>query len=607
MKKIYLSLVCLTAISASTIAQTSRVVSEKSQKHFTGTEVVSQKAKPQTNLMKADPVWSDDFSTPANWVMTNTSNPDIDWTIETNPGAIPNAAASLYPFASATASNGYALINSDGIPGNTDNDGTPTIAEITTATPIDLSAYSNVVLTFSHNYRWYLDTRGFRVSPDNGATWVEYEITNFDGYPNLQNSANPENEVYNISDVAGGQSQVLIQFYYNDNDIWAWYWAVDDVAIYEQPDNDIQILSAYAAGTNNEGTEYGRTMINHLDDSYLFGAQVYNFGVNDQTGIEVDVDYTSFGTNLVFGTILSGDTLVVESEETPTLALGVYEGLFTGTSNEEVIVDFLDNNVYARDFAVTTMEYSQDGIGIYPEADLVLSSIGTGSFTDATDGLFIGAWYHVKETDNFSGVKIMLAPGTVADAFVMAHILDTANVLADDMTPMYSSPEYYITATDISNGYAIVNFPSLVSLNPGCYYAAVECFSGGGVNDVYIYDDVTVAQPSVASIIHIAGDATYTNGNAIGVRLMADDSAELNENTLEGVNIYPNPSEGIVTISNDLSVENTITVMDLTGKVVATKVASSATTVDLTAVGTGVYLVEVSNANGKKVERVVIK
>jgi len=76
---------------------------------------------------------------------------------------------------------------------------------------------------------------------------------------------------------------------------------------------------------------------------------------------------------------------------------------------------------------------------------------------------------------------------------------------------------------------------------------------------------------------------------------------------VKGVNVYPNPSEGIVTISNDLNAENTITVTDMTGKVVLTKVSSSATTVDLSKVGTGVYMVEVSNENGKKVERVVIR
>ena len=70
-------------------------------------------------------------------------------------------------------------------------------------------------------------------------TWIEIdEISNDNSYsyPN-QSSDNPHLSTYDISSVAGGMSEVLVQFYYNDNDIWAWYWAVDDIAISELPDN----------------------------------------------------------------------------------------------------------------------------------------------------------------------------------------------------------------------------------------------------------------------------------------------------------------------------------------------------------------------------------
>ena len=90
--------------------------------------------------------------------------------------------------------------------------------------------------------------------------------------------------------------------------------------------------------------------------------------------------------------------------------------------------------------------------------------------------------------------------------------------------------------------------------------------------------------------------------------LIINNSASVtNVSGLEGVKVYPNPSEGVINVSNDTNVENTIVVTDIAGKVVATKVASTATTIDLGNFGTGIYLVEVANQNGKKVERVVIK
>ncbi len=109
--------------------------------------------------------------------------------------------------------------------------------------------YPNVRLSFEHNFRWWHDTRGVRVSGDNGATWTEFEITDENAYstPN-QNSDNPHQTTYDISAVAGGQSQVLVQFYYHDNDYWGWYWAVDDIQISETPDNDVSIQDEVFGG-----------------------------------------------------------------------------------------------------------------------------------------------------------------------------------------------------------------------------------------------------------------------------------------------------------------------------------------------------------------------
>ena len=67
---------------------------------------------------------------------------------------------------------------------------------------IDLTGWSYVQLTFSHNYRWWQDTRTFRVSGDGGNTWTQFDMTDANGYPNNQNSNNPQVEVINISSIA---------------------------------------------------------------------------------------------------------------------------------------------------------------------------------------------------------------------------------------------------------------------------------------------------------------------------------------------------------------------------------------------------------------------
>ena len=112
------------------------------------------------------------------------------------------------------------------------------------------------------------------MSPDNGSSWYQYEITNNAGYPNDQNSGNPEITSIDISSIAGNASQVLIQFYYEDNDFWAWYWAVDDVKISRKDQNNIVNNSSWMFGENSGGAEYGRTPVTHLPQNWYVGSQV---------------------------------------------------------------------------------------------------------------------------------------------------------------------------------------------------------------------------------------------------------------------------------------------------------------------------------------------
>ena len=200
----------------------------------------------------------------------------------------------------------------------------------------------------------------------------------------------------------------------------------------------------------------------------------------------------------------------------------------------------------------------------------------------------------------------MLATGTVAGAEVYGSIKDTATFWASDMSSLYNCTPGVVTTADIAAGYIDVNFAPHAPVMPGVYYAAVELYSNLNTNDVRIADDETVAQPFDASAIYIPGDQSYTNGEAFGIRMLMG-SAGVNENTLAGVAVYPNPSTGLINVTNINATANTIVVYDMVGKVVMTKAVNASTTLDLTSNGTGIYLIEISNENGSFVERVVIK
>ena len=149
---------CAFMFFSSAFAQTT--TPELTKKDFRTVSKATTNSVANSNFNSAATViWSDDCSDISTWTLTNTSIPPIDWSLEMDPAAIPVTA--LSPFNSSTASNGYLFINSDATGGG-DGDGTP--VECTATSPmIDLSGWPFVQLTFSHNYRWWQDTRAVRV------------------------------------------------------------------------------------------------------------------------------------------------------------------------------------------------------------------------------------------------------------------------------------------------------------------------------------------------------------------------------------------------------------------------------------------------------------
>jgi len=455
----------------------------------------------------------------------NTGN-TAQWRFETDPNIIPVGAQS--PFVSPTASNGFLFINSDAFGGG-DGDGTPTFVTATIATPIDLSGENNVVLSFSHNYRWWQDTRGVRVSGDNGTTWHQYELTNNSGYPNNQNSGNPEITDIDISSVAGGQSQVLIQFYYEDNDFWAWYWAVDDVNIKRRELNNIVNVSSWIYGENNYGAEYGRTPLSQLDANWYIGAEALNNGVNDQINVSLNSNYSSptiINTNSSIAIVESDSTKIIESLEPLTLSVGVYQGSLSVSSNADQVggANSIDNTLQ-KNFEVTNNLYSLDGIGLHPAGYETLQSIGSNSWSDASDGLVCATGYPIKQQTNLSSVKILIDPTTVAQSQVVVYVLDSINMSNGTFNnAIYTSNLYTLTSQDIANGY--IDITACTSLNPGYYYVAVELFSNGGTYHIRIVDDATVAQPDWSSAIWYPAPTStfYSNGNAFAIRINTSNS-----------------------------------------------------------------------------------
>ena len=625
MKKIYLSALSLAVVFGSNAQMKTQNNSfKKSLPVVSGVST----AKPVTNNTKAAPLWSNTFATAADWTVGHDATAcSLDWTFNTSC----QGSYAIADIESTTAADGWAMVDSDFYGGDT---GGTEVEDswITTTNPIaDLAGFPNVVVEFESNYRNYNSENTYVViGIGDGAgnvTWPDLDPNTdisamnnvFLAHPLIgggDNTDNPEVRQVNISSALVGLTAVqtadlYLRFHWTGT--WGYAWFVDDVNIVEQPADDVKNQGSFVVGTNNEGSEYGRTPLAQLDVTYDVGMQVYNFGINDQDPVTVTADFGVFSSSAV-DAILSDSTKTLQNTETLSLTLGVYSGEYMVEASTDILGgEHYGDNTANRTFEVTNSVYSLDGIGVYPTS--IVSSTGTGQFTlDQAagtlydDNVLVATMYHIKSDMMVASLEVLIdQTETFEGAELYGSIIDTATLMADGTTPLFVADPYTVTAADITAGFVTLGFPGGITLTGNqAYYAAVELVSNGGSAHVRISDDETVEQPAMASALYLPGDQTYSNGVAFAIRLQGS-AVGINENTIDGVSVYPNPSKGVITISNDNNTENAIAIFNVLGKEVYNTTSSSNTTVDLSTKGAGVYLVKVSNENGSIVERVVIK
>jgi hypothetical protein len=258
-----------------------------------GGQFVVQKTNPTTPVALGCGIWSDDFSTPSNWVMSKEAGTTGDWVIN-NVG--PTGGFSIGAINSTTKSNGFALFDSDVIcSGNV-------TAHITTANSINLSAFSNVSLIFQQYYaRWY-DSTFVYVSNDN-VSWTKYPVNTT--LANNAATANPLTTTINISATAANQATVWIRFtFYSPSSMGpnagcGYSWMIDDVSI-TSTINDLSLVKKYNYSiADSTSTEYF-TMIpkrHAMADTLLFGAKYKNNDVsNGLTNVQLTTSVTGAGT-----------------------------------------------------------------------------------------------------------------------------------------------------------------------------------------------------------------------------------------------------------------------------------------------------------------------
>jgi hypothetical protein len=603
----------------------SSVFAQKAE--LTKKDFVQEKRKTAKTLpsAKAEAIWSNDFSDASTWVIEHDASAcDLDWQIGV--GLTMQGAATIADIASTTAGNGFAMIDSDfygGAEGGSDIED----SWFTTANSIDLSANPNVVLEFETYYRKYNSETCFVVTSTNNTDWPEltpdydastndnvYEV--FPGIANVTSLAeNPTLSKLNISASAGGEAQVWVRFHWTGT--WGYAWFIDDVAIVNQPADDVVLNSAWMSNTS--GYEFGRVPEAHLTDSIVLGGEVFNFGINTQTNIEI-----SMNINDASGASLVSESAVIESLENDATdfqqmvmtGLSLNEGMYVlstsvTSDDDNANGENFSNNSYTRDFAVTKNLYSIDGIGIYNDDIL---SLGVSIGTNFGNGTTVMARYELLEETTVVGLEIALSSNTDAGAQIFAFLVDSSDV--DDLSSSNRIAEnqdgVIVNQWNIDDNLLYTALET-TTLDPGVYYACAELFNGPNEDDlIYILNDATVAQPVDASLIHVQednGPVTYTNGTGTAIRLAIGDYIGLEEASNALFSVSPNPSNGVFTVIASEEDNYTLEVINVLGEIVSSKLIDGSVneTINISNLNAGIYLVKVSTATSQNVQRVVIK
>ena len=181
------------------------------------------------------------------------------------------------------------------------------------------------------------------------------------------------------------------------------------------------------------------------------------------------------------------------------------------------------------------------------------------------------------------------------------------------------------SATDIANA-VVVDIFGKIGQDPGTAWTSAFPYNGPGdivtadhsmirkatikkgeTNVLLSFFDPLLEYDSIPAVVDIGGQL-FGNWESLGVHTCDCEPASVDEEMLESVRVYPNPTNGVVYVKNIASFDN-IEITNALGQSVYSSSTNGKTvmSVDLSA-SKGVYFVRLTNAQGEQVsKRVVVK
>jgi hypothetical protein len=618
MKKVYLTILGITALTSSFAQRVTEAKQAAAKKIYAGVD--NAKAKP-SNTAKAlgSVVWTDDFSNPSTWNIDNDgqSGANFGWKL----GTTEQSWYFTSGINSTTKLNNYAQVN-NGVYSSTPANNTQALNvtyTMTSAAPIDvqtLAGSDKAVLNFQQYGALFNDDQQVQISTDSVnfvTVYTNNNRTTFIGNNPTAIYANPENISVNISNfIAGDADSVYIRFawtsrFSTQQTTVAWTtfgWFIDDVNLTTLPDNNLTLLEPLTFAGAQE-LIYSKIPVNQISP-ITFSGKILNNGSVDQNAVNLNVAVT--GGSTYSGTsaaILSLDTAAyVTNTFTPTATVANYTYTFTATGLTD---DVPSDNSATGSISITNSEYRVDN-GIETGGISNVSSEPTGA-------LKIGNLFEIIADDKIDSMYI-----TLTDASTNIGQEFSGEIWFDNGTDFeYLNSTDFVTITAQNNGTTVkLPLQSISDVTAGTVLLVMASHSGGA-NSVEFAMAQDVQTGTVLGIPSSGDPADLfqlTNPAAlmVGLSLNQDASLTENNNTISVSNMFPNPTSGSTAVNYTLANASkvSINVVDVAGKLVyssteGTQVAGKHTsTIDASSFNTGVYYVTITT-NDSQVTKKLIK
>ena len=554
-------------------------------------------------------LWSDNFSNASNWVIDNSGQSGIDlgWNINSTSEGWWSANG-----ITSTSGGGNAELANGDPTAASPTQALNVVYTMTTATPIDIVALggsNQVSIMFEQFGARFNDLQEIQISTDGvnfttvGDNLDKSVLSQSGGaaYPN------PDTKMINLATIlTANPAPIYIRFSWTTNypgsatnpNVWITYgWYIDNVKLVTNATNDISVTGSSWGTAGLPYYQIPVTQTAPID----FEIKAFNGGVNTQSNVvyNINVNAGQFTGSSVPATILSLDTttLTVSTPYTPS-AIGAYTVVSTMTADS--VDDITANNAISNvAFSVTNYLYARD------------SGTPAGSTSNGTDGFETGNLFDIWVDQQVKAINTRLlggGTGTVVGTEIFSKLYSVDPATGDFVFESESDP-YLVTAADLNTALVMpLNTPVNMLANT-TYLAVIGSFTTG-----LKVANAGASEPQTSFFLDMLDNTWYYQTATPIVRLNFDPVIGVNEiNGVISSSVYPNPATTELTIElTTQELENaSLFLLDLSGKMVrnqtATVSGTSTTTMDISSLSAGVYVLKITTDKGSITKKVVKK